>query len=147
VIQERESNAKHQQVVSGVSLPAYWLANYFLDYLKYLVPAILNALLAMLFKAMAIIEDDKLAGAWTLFLAYGLSMIPFTYLCSFLFKKPGNAQIAVFFFNFVTGFIGGLAISLLRLFDDTRIYAHVFQWILRPLPTFAMSYGFMNIAK
>ena len=147
IVKERESNAKHQQIVSGVSLPAYWLANYFLDYLKYLVPAVLNALLAMLFKAMAIIEDDKLAGAWTLFVTYGLSMIPFTYLCSFLFKKPGNAQIAVFFFNFVTGFIGGLAISLLRLFDSTRIYAHIFQWILRPLPTFAMSYGFMNISK
>ena len=28
VIKEREVSAKHQQLISGVSIPGYWLANF-----------------------------------------------------------------------------------------------------------------------
>ena len=36
LVMEREKNIKHQQIVSGVSLKAYWIANFVMDYLKYL---------------------------------------------------------------------------------------------------------------
>jgi len=147
IVREREIHAKHQQIVSGVSLPAYWLANFLVDYFKYLIPAGISALLAMLFRALSLIYEDKLRGLWTLLFAYGFSMVPFTYLCSFLFKNFGSAQVAIFFFNFATGFIGGLTVSMLRLLESTRHIAHILEWIFRPLPTFALSYGFMNITN
>jgi len=147
IVKEREVNAKHQQLVSGVSLTAYWFSNFFVDFLKYLFPAVINALLAMAMDATAIVENDKLKACWALFILYGLSVIPFVYLKSFLFKDYGTAQIASFFFNFGSGFIGGIAVSILRLIESTRNIAKVLQWILRVLPTFAMTYGFMNLAN
>lgn len=37
IVKERESKVKHQQLVSGVSMSAYWLSNFFVDYVKYLI--------------------------------------------------------------------------------------------------------------
>lgn len=38
VVKEKESNVKHQQLISGLSLPAYWISNLIWDYLCYLIP-------------------------------------------------------------------------------------------------------------
>jgi len=40
LVMEREKNIKHQQIISGVSLSAYWLANICMDYIKYIPFAI-----------------------------------------------------------------------------------------------------------
>jgi ATP-binding cassette subfamily A (ABC1) protein 3 len=49
VVRERETGAKHQQLISGVSLPAYWLATYIWDVVSYLVPSGLVILFFVLF--------------------------------------------------------------------------------------------------
>jgi ATP-binding cassette subfamily A (ABC1) protein 3 len=38
VVRERQVKAKHQQLVSGVSIPAYWLATFVWDNITYQVP-------------------------------------------------------------------------------------------------------------
>ena len=38
IVREREVKAKHQQLVSGVSIPAYWLATFVWDNITYQVP-------------------------------------------------------------------------------------------------------------
>jgi len=147
IVKEREHNAKHQQIVSGVSIHAYWFSNYFVDLIKYLIPAVISALMALALDASALIDGDKYGALWLTFIFYGFSIIPFVYLTAFLFRNYGTAQIASFFFNFCTGFILSLLISLLRLFDSTRTVGDVLQWFFRPLPCFAMTYGFLNLAK
>ncbi|WP_369124542.1 ABC transporter permease, partial [Salmonella enterica] len=37
IVKEREVSAKHQQLISGVSIFAYWIANFAFDALTYLV--------------------------------------------------------------------------------------------------------------
>ncbi|KAF1787653.1 P-loop containing nucleoside triphosphate hydrolase [Phytophthora cactorum] len=37
---QAEHNSKHQQLVSGVSLPAFWLSNYIWDFVMYAVPGV-----------------------------------------------------------------------------------------------------------
>lgn len=49
VVKEREVNAKHQQLISGVSIPAYWCSTFCFDALNYLVPCILSIVLVVLF--------------------------------------------------------------------------------------------------
>ena len=147
IVKEREFNAKHQQVVSGVSIYAYWFSNFFFDIIKYLIPAIINVLAAMILDASALIDGDKLAALWLDFILYGFAIIPFVYLTAFLFRNYGTAQIASFFFNFCTGFIVGLIVSLMKIFDSTRSVAQVLQWLLRPLPSFAMTSALLNLAK
>jgi len=147
IVKEREFNAKHQQIVSGVSIAAYWFSNFFVDIIKYMIPAVINALFAMALDADALIDGDKLGALWLDFILYGFAIIPFVYLIAFLFKNYGTAQIASFFFNFCTGFILGLVVALLRLFDSTRSVGDVLQWLFRPLPSFAMTTGFLNLAN
>jgi len=38
VVREREISAKHQQILAGTSLVAYWVANFFFDILTFAVP-------------------------------------------------------------------------------------------------------------
>ena len=45
VVRERETKAKHQQVVSGVSLSAYWVSSWLWDYCSFLIPMALSLIL------------------------------------------------------------------------------------------------------
>lgn len=42
LVTERENNAKLQQIVSGVSLSAYWFSNFLVDFVKYLIVAFMT---------------------------------------------------------------------------------------------------------
>lgn len=39
ILNEREKNLKHMQVISGMSLTAYWISNLVFDILKALIPS------------------------------------------------------------------------------------------------------------
>ena len=49
IVKEREMNVKHQHLISGVSLWAYWIINYIWDVLIGLIVAILAALIILAF--------------------------------------------------------------------------------------------------
>ena len=78
IIKEREMQLKHMQVISGVSLPAYWLSNLMSDIIKSYVPIFVILLLTVAFN----LEYD---GVWQLLMIYPLVIVPFTYITSFLF--------------------------------------------------------------
>jgi hypothetical protein len=90
VVSEREHKSKHLQLISGVSMTSYWAANYLWDFCAYVIPASLSAAIIYAYQNPSLVAnmDVLLAN----FLAYGLSIIPFTYLCSFLFESHSTAQ-------------------------------------------------------
>ena len=49
IVKEREMNVKHQHLISGVSLWAYWIINYLWDILVSTIVAILAALIILAF--------------------------------------------------------------------------------------------------
>jgi ATP-binding cassette, subfamily A (ABC1), member 3 len=56
IVKERTDRSKHQQMVSGMSISAYWIANFVYDYLLYLVVACATVIIA---KAMSIDSITK----------------------------------------------------------------------------------------
>ena len=66
------------QVISGVSLPAYWWSNAIADVTKTYVPIIIIIIMTFIFN----VQYD---GVWALLLLYPLAIVPFTYITSFLF--------------------------------------------------------------
>jgi ATP-binding cassette subfamily A (ABC1) protein 3 len=91
-VKEREDQVKHQHLVSGVSLLSYWLSNYFMDFAKHLMPAVFSILMMLAFNITVFTDESRTFGAVSLlFLLYGWSIIPFSYLFGFLFKSYGNA--------------------------------------------------------
>ena len=87
IVAERESNVKHQQMISGASLSSYWISNYVVDLIRCLIPISVTIAIAFVF-----VFKVELPDAWVLFLLFAVSIHHFTYATSFLFKKENNAQ-------------------------------------------------------
>lgn len=49
ILKERQDNLKHMQMISGMSLPAYWISNMIADIIKVYIPLILMILLSVVF--------------------------------------------------------------------------------------------------
>ncbi|KAL4454192.1 hypothetical protein ABPG74_012149 [Tetrahymena malaccensis] len=147
IVRERQEHIKHQQIVSGVSLLAYWLSNFIVDLLKYLVPALISPFFVYAFDLTAVTENGNFKYFYILFIIYGPSMISFVYVCSFLHKDYGNAQLIQFFFNFIIGGIGSVTFAVLRLVDTTKYIAIHIHYIFRIFPCFSFAYGITNLSS
>lgn len=144
IVREREINIKHQQLVSGVSILAYWLSNWILDIVKHVVPSVLCSLMVIAFDINAMIKDGNYGAMWIFFFLYGWAIIPFSYLTSFLFKVPGNSMLVSFFINLLLGSIISIVVYILIVIESTRDAANIIIWILRPFPSFSFAIGLIK---
>ena len=80
ILKEREEQLKHIQLISGMNLSAYWMANMLSDVIKAYIPVICTYLLALAFSI-------KIPGVIVMFLLFPLAIVPTTYCFSFLFKS------------------------------------------------------------
>ena len=147
-VKEREDLVKHQHLVSGVSIYSYWLANFSMDLIKHIFPAVFSFLMVEAFNIKAFTSTpDRYSAVCLLFLLFGWAIIPFTYLSGFLFKNYGASMTTTFFFNFLLGSLGSMLVFILRLIDSTRHVGLALQWVLRLFPTFSFAYGVLNIGN
>ena len=84
ILKEREDNLKHMQLISGMSLSAYWISNMISDIIKVYIPLVLMIILSFIF-------GTNYAGVWVLVLLLPWALVPFTYITSFLFSNDTNA--------------------------------------------------------
>jgi ATP-binding cassette, subfamily A (ABC1), member 3 len=84
ILNEREKNLKHMQIISGMSLPAYWVSNLIFDIFRGMVP---SAIVIGLIYAF----DLNYPCTWLLFILYPVGVVPFTYVMSFLFTSENVA--------------------------------------------------------
>lgn len=156
IVREKEVKAKHQQMVSGVGVVAYWLSNFIWDNLSFTLTVFLFVVLVtgpvfgddtnQLGGGGADYSDELGAFFGMLFL-FGSSMTGATYLASYAFKQPSMAQICMIFVVFITGLVLGIVGIVLRILPDTRDeYADYIQYILCIFPPFALADGLHNMA-
>jgi len=145
VVKEREDRCKHQQIVSGMSIYAYWFGNFVFDFTLYLIVAFFAAGMCMAFSISSLTEGDALTATWLLFFLYGFANIPFSYLASFLFTDYGSSQAVFYFWNFLTGGLLSVVILVLRNIGDVAgTVARALAWILRIIPAFSFGEGLIN---
>ena len=92
IVKEREAshNCKHQQMISGASVPAYWLANYTWDVFVYALPCACSIIVIHAFNIGAFTGTAQASQVvMLLFVGYGLAIMPFTYLT----PRPAHFQI------------------------------------------------------
>ena len=148
IVKERENNAKHQQIVSGVSLSAYWFSNLLIDYLKYLLVAIAAIVCIAAFDVSTFTQGDRMSMTIVLLIVAGFSIISFTYLASFLFKDPSQAQVVLFLFCITTGFVMMMGSFVLRLLKGTRDFHVGFtEYILRLFPLYDLCFGLFAMTQ
>jgi ABC-type multidrug transport system fused ATPase/permease subunit len=148
VVREREVKAKHQQLISGVSIPAYWAANAAFDLASYLLPFILALVTLNAFGASALLTTarDVLPALLALLAAYGLAGAAFSYALSHAFSAPGTAAAAAVMLN-ILQFAGVLALTVLGAVKTTCTPVPAIKAGLSVLPFFALGSGLAAITQ
>jgi ABC-type multidrug transport system ATPase subunit len=147
VVREREHNrnAKHQQYVSGASIPAYWFGNYLWDMTMITMPIAATLTLAAWFEVSPLVRGDAPFCCFVLFLGYGLAICPFTYLMGNLFSSSAKAQIYTILFNLMTGIVMMVGSYVLGQFYKTHDINEVLMWGYRIFPGFCLGHGLLQI--
>jgi hypothetical protein len=70
-----------------------------------LLPGIWAMICIVIYDIDAFRKNDHYGASWALMFVYGIVLISFTYLTSFMFKSPSAAQVFTFLINFLTGFL------------------------------------------
>jgi hypothetical protein len=148
IVKEREDKSKHQQIVSGMNVAAYWLGNFVYDFALYSVVAVYAILMCEFFDIQPLIEDESLCVTALLFLFYGLANIPLTYMLGYIFADYGTAQGTVFFFNLIAGGVLPFVILVLRWINiNANRVGRGLAWILRVVPAFSFGEGLVNMGS
>lgn len=148
IIKERENNAKHQQIVSGASIGMYWISNFIIDYIKYLIPGLTIYGLFFAFGATFLTDGDKSAYVIIMILIYGIALVAMTYILSFFFKSPGNGQIFAFLFFSFFSFVLVIVSFVLKVIPSTRdIGIDVIPYIFNIFAPFNFGNSLMNLSN
>ncbi|GMF13570.1 unnamed protein product [Phytophthora lilii] len=151
---QAEHNSKHQQLVSGVSLPAFWLSNYIWDIIMYIFPCVSSLILINVFEISALTGQDcdscssaTFPSVILLFILFGLAVCPFTYCLSFLFKEHGSAQTYTIVLNFMIGVVLMITSFILDLFDSTSDVNSVLKFFWRLSPLFNLGNALLSMVS
>jgi len=121
-----------------MSITAYWIANFVYDFLLFIFISFITILIAKGLTITSLTDGNAYAATWMLFIFYGLSYIPLTYILAFIYKDYGNAQAAYYFITFVAGGLLPLLTFLLRILGSgSNTVGRGIAWVLRAFPPFA----------
>lgn len=132
IMGEREKNLKHMQLISGMSLAAYWISNMIFDIVKALLPGVIT---------LGFMEAYRLLypNIWVPFLLYPFAITPFTYVTSFIFDSEIVAQTFTIFLHFVFGGIGPILTFVMRTISSTKFGGDKLDWVLKMVPSFCLT--------
>ncbi|XP_077930152.1 phospholipid-transporting ATPase ABCA3-like [Halichoerus grypus] len=100
---ERITKAKHIQFVSGVSAINFWLSALLWDFIIFFTACCLLMVVFLLSGLDALTKNYRFLDTLVIFMLFGWSIIPFTYLISFLFSSHTSAYIKLVMLNYCAG--------------------------------------------
>ncbi|GLE02420.1 hypothetical protein PINS_up011258 [Pythium insidiosum] len=157
LVKERqpEHNSKHQQLVSGVNLMAFWLANYVWDLVIYCIPGGIALILIQAYDLAALTGSSECLGCASdtftavivLFVLFGFAICPYAYCWSFAFREHASAQTKMILINFLVG-LGFLIVSfVLDVIDNSTAtdINRVLKWFYRLSPIYCLTNGLLDL--
>lgn len=121
IVRESADKCKQQQLLSGMNVHAYWLSNFMYDYAMYLFVAVPTIIACVAFNVESLVANGAIVYTILDFSLFGAAAIPFTYICSFLFKDYGFAQAAYCFFSLVVGAMFPTIIVILKIIGGSTV--------------------------
>jgi ABC-type multidrug transport system ATPase subunit len=147
IVVERQTKAKHQQMISGVSITAYWLSNFVWDCICYLLPFSLIITLLFAFDIKALIVGPAQAPTIFCFFMFGPVSIPLIYLFSYLFDNPLTARFITMVCGYITGAILMVTSSSLDQAGGSAKSANeILKYIWRAFPGYLVGDSSLKIA-
>ena len=145
IVKEREVNAKHQQLISGVSIPAYWLSTYVWDMINYIPPLVISVVMIVAFDITELINGGALGATIMLFVFYGLSVAAFTYVLSYLFKSHSTAQTVILVAN-LSCLVLLLASFIMHQIPSTCKADRSLRFVYRLIPGYSLGNGLLRLS-
>ena len=136
-VKERDIKSKHQQFISGVTPFTYHAAHFIWDFINYLIPAILCLIVIAIYDIKELIGENVGATIIALLL-YGLSIVPFSALCSFLYNSPTTAQNTMLIFYILTSCFLLIVSIVLGIISSTKNIAVSLRFVFRLLPSYCL---------
>ncbi|XP_031487931.1 ABC transporter A family member 1 isoform X2 [Nymphaea colorata] len=146
IVKEREVKAKHQQLISGVSVVSYWISIYIWDFISFLFPTFLAMLLFAIFGLDQFIGVGCFWPTIFLFLEYGLAVAASTYCLTFFFTDHSVAQNIVLLVHFFSGLILMVISFIMGLIKATKSVNIFLKKIFRLAPGFCFADGLASLA-
>ncbi|CAD5112216.1 DgyrCDS1449 [Dimorphilus gyrociliatus] len=148
LIDERVSNAKHLQLVSGVSPVVYWLSTFAWDMLSYCFSVLICFIIFLCFQTKAYVSADNAPCLLLLLLLYGWSIIPMMYPTNYLFRIPSLAFILLSSINVMVGFLSTISTYFMEFFDDEELQNinNILRKVFLILPHYCLGRGLVDMA-
>lgn len=146
IVKEREVKAKHQQLISGVSVLSYWASTYLWDFISFLFPSSFAILLFFIFGLDQFIGRESFFSTVLIFLGYGSSIASSTYCLTFFFSEHSMAQNAVLLVHFFTGIILMVISFIMGFIESTAQANSLLKNFFRLSPGFCFADGLASLA-
>ncbi|XP_078319655.1 phospholipid-transporting ATPase ABCA1-like isoform X1 [Crassostrea virginica] len=150
LIEERSSNSKHLQFVSGVNPIMYWVTNFFWDMINYLLPCFICIIIFVAFGNKSYIGEYNWPCLVLLLFLYGWSMIPVMYPFSRLFSIPSTAMVVMQSVNIFLGTTATLATYVIEFLqnddEELRDINKILKQVFLIMPQYGLGRGLMDMA-
>ena len=152
LLEERETNAKQLQFVSGVKPYIYWISNLIWDLINYFVPVLLCVLIFLAFNVQTYTSKENLPCLVLLMLLYGWAVIPLMYPLNYLFQVPSTAFVVASSMNVFVGVVTTMTTTVLDQLADGDTDLLQINNVLKPLfiilfPHYGLGQGFIQMAS
>ncbi|KAL8582197.1 hypothetical protein ACOMHN_004116 [Nucella lapillus] len=151
LIEERVSNSKHLQFVSGINPTVYWVSNFLWDMVNYLIPAILCIFIFLAFGNEAYVSSTNGPCLVALLFLYGWSITPMMYPFSRLFSVPSSAFVALSCINIFLGTVSTLSTFILEILqaDDPELKEinNILKQVFLVLPHYCLGRGLIDMSS
>ncbi|XP_059011321.1 phospholipid-transporting ATPase ABCA3-like [Mustela lutreola] len=138
-VTERINKAKHIQFVSGVSAINFWLSALLWDFMIYFIACCLLLVVFLLSGLDELTKNYRFLDTLIIFLLFGWSVIPFTYLISFLFSSHTSAYIKLVMLNYFAGVFGIVLESVITTSGSGSESLLLDSLMVLPIYNFGMS--------
>uniref|UniRef100_A0A915Q3E9 6-phosphofructokinase n=1 Tax=Setaria digitata TaxID=48799 RepID=A0A915Q3E9_9BILA len=130
-------------IMCGLRHWTYWLTTFLWDFTVFLIPATLCIGVFFIVDLKELIDRSTVTlTVYLVMLLYASAELPFVYWCSALFASPTNGNATICVYNFVTGMIGAVAVSIVEKASG-RDVANTLSIIFASLfPTYNLSLCF-----
>ncbi|KAF0703609.1 hypothetical protein As57867_007568, partial [Aphanomyces stellatus] len=146
-------NSKHQQLVSGVSLPAFWLSNFAWDLLLYSVPCVFGLLAIYVFDITPFTghncpscTETPFGALIVMFVLFGFAIIGFCYVLSYLFVDSASSQTYIIMINVLLGIVLMTTSVILDVMESTKDVNATLKFIWRLSPLYCVGNGLNSIS-
>ncbi|CAI8613948.1 unnamed protein product [Vicia faba] len=146
IVKEREVKAKHQQLISGVSVLSYWASTFIWDFVSFLFPASFAIVLFYIFGLDQFVGGVSLLPTIIMLLEYGLASASSTYCLTFFFFDHTVAQNVVLLVHFFSGLILMVISFVMGLIPSTISANSFLKNFFRISPGFCFADGLASLA-